>query len=845
MNRVRWSAWILIALIATLFDSRPVVAWISPTSAGNGRNALATMAPSTAAPDKATSDKPISAKLVSSKAAPGKPASGKAASGKPASAKLASGKAVKAKSAPNAAAPAAGYPRLSWPGPARADLAIPDSLWDAVLAKLGRTGRPIGFTTEEMANYGHDDSILRTVRNLFHDVRAIPRFSGKLSEDLIQNAQDPAELVTRAYALTDVSAGRNIPLPDSLTWGPEWVPKQASPLEALEAYLRHTEVHGDPYELAASERAAFAQLPLRVQRLVVRIVLGADDAAPWLEKAYDDPVFAQVFEAGNSSAASGQAKPPSKHSKASARNQASEAPAGAFADTAALTARYHFAMAPWRDARLDQPATLSRTSLEMLDRFDRDYMAFGSVVFLAHFRRALREYQRAGAGDSSANAIPPAFRGCRFTTPLGPVHIFGTGRDTIDDRAFFTLDLGGDDLYRGVHGVPLGRTQPIGLVLDLAGNDTYEGGPEPASLSCGLFGLGAIFDLSGDDHYRCAEAGLGMGCFGTGILMDFGGNDTYTLDTHEGEGMGMVGVGLLVDQAGDDHYVCGYDAQGLGSTLGAGFLIDVKGNDSYLARDDGNPDPLYNGLSVSMAQGVGQGRRADLGDGHSLAGGIGVLVDGAGDDSYHATAWSDGAGYWWSLGILEDLGGNDTYRNGKYSLGAGAHFAIGCQVDLSGDDRYNVDNDVAVNQYQGHARDGSIGISIDGDGNDEYYWRSHCGGSADLNSIGLFWDRRGNDVYHVRYELLGPPNGWTDTPPMGTATRYTPFRSFRDDLESIGIFMDTQGQDVYQWEESDSAGVKAHPLSRPDRGNNLEWLTRRAPNSKGLGIDQEIYPARP
>ena len=153
-----------------------------------------------------------------------------------------------------------------------------------------------------------------------------------------------------------------------------------------------------------------------------------------------------------------------------------------------------------------------------------------------------------------------------------------------------------------------------------------------------------------------------------------------------------MGVGALIDLEGDDEYDCVEQAQGLGGTLGAGLLIDVKGNDTYVARDDGNVSALYLGQSVAMAQGCGYGRRADIGDGYSLAGGVGILLDGAGDDRYHAQVWSQGCAYWWALGILEDRGGNDTYRNGKYSAGAAAHFAIGVCVDLAGERPHNATN---------------------------------------------------------------------------------------------------------------------------------------------------------
>jgi hypothetical protein len=368
----------------------------------------------------------------------------------------------------------------------------------------------------------------------------------------------------------------------------------------------------------------------------------------------------------------------------------------------------------------------------------------------------------------------------------------------------------------------------VGIALDLEGNDRWDGGEYRGVLGCGLFGFGAVIDLEGDDRYTCRESGLGCGWFGTGLLLDFEGRDRYETKTHWGQGTGYAGVGMLIDRAGDDEYVIGYDGQGYGATLGAGVLVDVAGNDRYLARDDGNVSKLYNDQSVSMAQGVGQGRRADLGDGHSLAGGFGVLVDGAGDDDYHATCWSHGAGYWWGVGILEDLGGDDRYRDGKYSLGAGAHFAIGLCVDASGDDAYNVGYEEAVNQYLGHARDGSIGVFFDGDGNDRYQLRAHCGGSGDLGSIGLFWDRRGDDVYGITAVSIGKGGDWGGTPPLGSTTRYAPMRSWRDDIRTSGVFLDTGGRDEYRG---------------PDGpwGNDREWPTERGTRFRGYGLDANIY----
>ncbi len=699
-----------------------------------------------------------------------------------------------------------------WPGGTRAELTLPSELWAEILTKVDHADGPLGFTMQQMALFGRDACAMRTVTDLFSDVRMVPRFAGSRAEQFLAAATNPAALVELAYGLTDVSAGRDLPLPDSMSWGVTWIADGMTPAAALMGMLGYAPPeqagHAGTLETGRIESRKWEQwnrLPESVQRLVVRVFIGATEARPWLRAAYDEPFFTRAVLGDDA------VVPPA---------------GGAIADEAWVREAYAFATAPWVDERLGQLATPRRASLEALQRLDREYLAFGSVVFMAHLNRALAEYR----AHSIAN--PAAFfdfNGCEFDTYLGKVRILGVHNDEVDTPAFLTVDLGGDDVYKGRQAVPAGLATPISVLIDLSGNDTYDGGDLPAAIACGLFGIGALIDLDGNDVYRASESGLGAGWYGTGLLMDCAGNDQYTLGEHWGQGMGQAGVGLLVDLVGDDEYTCGYDAQGLGLTYGAGVLLDVRGDDRYTARDDGNISALYNNQSVSMAQGVGCGRRADLGDGHSLAGGVGLLVDGAGNDHYHATAWSQGAGYWWGLGMLEDLGGNDAYRNGKYSLGAAAHFAIGCQVDLSGNDRYNTANPQAVNQFQGHARDGSIGISIDGDGDDQYLFKSHCGGSGDLNSIGLFWDRRGADTYQVDYAPPPEPTGWNDTPPMGTTTTYTPFRSFRDDIDAVGIFLDTGGFDQYIWPMGPAL-------------NNGEWPTRREPRGWGIGVDREWYP---
>lgn len=652
--------------------------------------------------------------------------------------------------------------------PERHELRVPDDVWGEVLTTVGRPDGRLGYTTVEMGNYGGDLHLLDTVLRLFEDVRRLPRETGRWSDGMLANADQPHELVRRLFRTVDVSTGRRLAVAER-----DW--------DTL------------PPELEGPQPPSFDALPAAVRRLIGRLVHGTHEAERWARLAL--PRESLAWPA------------------VEARHDGDDA--------------YSLLTAPWTDEEHDLMATRRKAGLDAIAETDRAYLGFAGVLLARHVHEALVEFR---AVPEAERTVPPDHPGVFLTTPLGLVRVFGPGDDEAEIRAgtVLTLDLGGDDVWTGNPGSScLGKA--VSLHVDLGGHDTYVG--DTASVACGLLGLGMVFDESGDDRYTVVESGLGAAWHGVGLLVDREGRDEYRGGKWT-QGAAHVGVAALVDLAGDDLYECDEQSQGLGSTLGAGLVLDLAGDDRYVARDDGNVSELYLGQSVAMSQGCGYGRRADLGDGHSLAGGVGLLVDGAGDDEYHAQVWAQGCGYWWGVGALEDRGGNDTYRNGKYSAGAAAHFALGVCADLAGDDRHNQGNDTAVNQYQGHARDGSVGVFLDGGGNDRYLHRNHCSGSADLSSIGLFVELGGDDHYEFVPRDLGKPNGWADTGPWGTATRYEPFHSYRDDLPAWGVFLDLGGTDTYSF-PSDTPHIEV----RADDG--ADWVHHAGPQSWGVGRDRE------
>ena len=240
-------------------------------------------------------------------------------------------------------------------------------------------------------------------------------------------------------------------------------------------------------------------------------------------------------------------------------------------------------------------------------------------------------------------------------------------------------------------------------------------------------------------------------------------------------------------------------------------------------------------MGRAPAHRAGLGRRGDYFEGHSWAGGFGILVDGAGDDRYEADCYGQGNAYWHAIGMIVDKSGSDIYYGGEYSLAAAPHFAIGLLQDDGGDDRYTV----TIRQCLGHGRDWSIAWFEDAAGNDFYQGTRTVFGASHVNSVSVFWDRHGDDTYIAN----GPSFGESETEHGG---------SIRDWLPTTAIFVDGGGRDRYLklptdgsleatskfiGELRDVSGLE--PLK--GLGDDRRWVrTAPAPGTegfRGVGID--------
>ncbi len=319
---------------------------------------------------------------------------------------------------------------------------------------------------------------------------------------------------------------------------------------------------------------------------------------------------------------------------------------------------------------------------------------------------------------------------------------FGTlGRDRWDKADYmFIYDPGGDDFYADGCAAVDTLNRPFSFVVDISGNDAYQSTSEGAQ-GYGSLGIGIIFDRDGDDTYIGGRWSQGAGYFGVGLLYDLAGDDRY-FSTEFSQGSGLFGFGALADISGDDQYISTVHSQGVGFTKGLGILADVSGNDNGYCTGKKPTNYGDAGIFDAWAQGCGMGFRS------ISSGGIGLLVDGDGEDNWEAGNFSQGGGYYYGLGIFHAFGKeDDTYMGSRYGQGFSAHQAAGAFIEDGGDDKYSTRQGVV----SGLAWDQCLSLFIDDSGNDHYYGGSFFSlGASAHNSICLFLDRSGIDVYDYK-----------------------------------------------------------------------------------------------
>jgi hypothetical protein len=304
-------------------------------------------------------------------------------------------------------------------------------------------------------------------------------------------------------------------------------------------------------------------------------------------------------------------------------------------------------------------------------------------------------------------------------------------------------------------------------------------------------GVGVLYDDGGDDTYTCEAGCQGSALFGIGIQIDAGEGADQWLSWAYSQGFAYLrAYGLLADGGGDDTYTC---------VIGTGEEGDVMLYYSPQRPDVGNN---------SMCQGFAFGRRADSTDGLSLSGGLAILREAGGDDSYSADVFNQGGGYWFGTGVLADQAGDDTYFGMYYTQAIGAHFAMGMLIDGEGDDTHN--EGMSPASSIGFAHDASTTLLRDGGGND--LWQG-AGMRGYDSGMSLTVEMGGTDTY------LGCT--------LGQATLGS-YGDSNPNMLALGVFLDGGGEDDYETSSPEGVGV----------GNDQAWSFEGAhPGERGMGAD--------
>jgi hypothetical protein len=418
---------------------------------------------------------------------------------------------------------------------------------------------------------------------------------------------------------------------------------------------------------------------------------------------------------------------------------------------------------------------------------------------------------------SSAQQLPAVE--WSLDTPMGQIVVDTTGannRHRLKDP-LLVLDVGGDDEFEFL--AP-GEDHRISVVLDHNGNDRYVANAPGADPSSATLGFGILWDTAGNDQYLGTSQAQASALFGAALLVDGGGNNQFVASAHS-QAHAIGGLAVLLGSTGNDQFTAQTHSQGSAGPRGVAVLIDPGGDDRYTLNNTPlvRPSPQLPGRNSSMGQGAGRGFRGVFEDGRSAAGGIGILLDLAGDDRYEAQVFAQGVGYYEGLGLLVDDGGNDRFDAAWYAMGAAVHDAAGILLKRgAGNDRYRASHEIAL----GAAHDFSVGIFVDEGGNDEYVLSDLGLGAAMDNSTGLFVDAAGDD----RYQVTG-----TACRSLGAA-HMTRWGTLRENLLNLGLFMDLGGLDSY-------------PAHCARARNDTRWTAPRSwsqlklRSESGAGLDGE------
>ncbi len=612
--------------------------------------------------------------------------------------------------------------------------------WDAIQFNADDFDRSYRIASDPFALYAAKES------------QADVRFAPQYCQTLVQEVKERTSESTPIKNLIQILANQH--RYDSTTFSPPTIPTYTldsdEPLyTALNALWQHKPSFGgstkDPWDSIESQiRTECAKLPIEFRTHVARVILALIEADQIRKPAYenmpsmDRPQLLNVTDTGTDMA----------HS-----------------------ANY-----------------FSQLVYPSMSDFQIDYLYQATMVLLNEIEGLLTYLSETTITTESSLILTSCLGKIILTT--GDQNNVYSDFDTYVNAVLF-IDSAGDDSYQVPTGASRSLFMPASIFIDGSGNDSYNYSMYTQGYAD--MGIAISCDVSGADTYTADYFSQGSGSFGVGILYDKSGDDIYTGE-YRCQAVSHTGIGLLYDEGGTDQYYIVSEGQGMAYIDGIALLCDQNGNDTYVAeRDftmfDGNYKAFNADCNNSFAQGVGYGRRGDLTDmgqdGYSVAGGMGMLMDFSGTDSYTCGKFGQASGYWYGFGLLYDAEGNDSYLSDYYAQAGNAHFSISVFMDQAGNDIY----EAQLNMGIGAAHDLSIAWFLEFAGDDQYTAPNLSLGGGNDQSFAFFIEMMGNDTYTSDVDTIT----WGQA--SGGDTDFV--REGRNDMYTLGLFLDASGQDTY------------------------------------------------
>lgn len=173
--------------------------------------------------------------------------------------------------------------------------------------------------------------------------------------------------------------------------------------------------------------------------------------------------------------------------------------------------------------------------------------------------------------------------------PVGILRIGSAGNDIDTLPRIVSIDGKGDDTYNNNIAfasppdfVPTTLESPVGVAIDVSGDDTYLQRSELfGTVGASFLGAGIFYDLNGDDLYDCSDC-AGYAAAGVGFFRDVKGNDAYDVGSWT-LGIASYGIAIAREDEGNDIYE---PSTGMGFAENGGLALfwDRAGADQYLAR---------------------------------------------------------------------------------------------------------------------------------------------------------------------------------------------------------------------------------------------------------------------